>query len=60
MDIYKSSSYHKIRGVSNTNIRLLMLNRETLAFYSQNHKMDMNISCGQNADLLNIKADGAY
>jgi hypothetical protein len=35
-----------------------MLNRQTIAFYSQNHKKT-NIFCEQNAELLNIKEDGA-
>jgi hypothetical protein len=35
-----------------------MLNRQTIAFYSQNHKK-ANIFCEQNADFLNVKAGGA-
>jgi hypothetical protein len=32
-----------------------MIFREIIAFYFENHTKPINILCGQNADLLNVK-----
>jgi hypothetical protein len=37
-----------------------MLFREIIAVYSDNHTNPMNILCGQNAQLFDIKVDGMY
>jgi hypothetical protein len=37
-----------------------MLFREIIAVYSENGMKPINTLCGQNAELLNVKVDGAY
>jgi hypothetical protein len=37
-----------------------MLFGEIIAIYSEYHTKPTNTLCGQNAELLNIKADGTY
>jgi hypothetical protein len=37
-----------------------MLFRETVVVYYENHTEHTNTLCGQNAELLNIEAGGAY
>jgi hypothetical protein len=39
-------------------INWLMLFKEIIAVYSENHMKLINTLCGQNADLLNVKAGG--
>jgi hypothetical protein len=34
--------------------------RETVAVYCENHMEHINALCGQNAELLDIKAGGTY
>jgi hypothetical protein len=37
-----------------------MLFREIIAVYSENHMKPINTLCGKNAELLTVKAGGAY
>jgi hypothetical protein len=43
-----------------TTINWLILFRDIIAFYSENHTKSINTLCGQNAELLNVKAGGKY
>jgi hypothetical protein len=38
----------------------LMLFRETVAVYCENHTEHTNTLCGQNAEFLYVRADGTY
>jgi hypothetical protein len=46
--------------VSATKPNRLMPFRETVAVYCGNHTEHTNTLCGQNVELFNVKADGAY
>jgi hypothetical protein len=37
-----------------------MVFKEIVALYSENHTKPMNTFCGQNAELLIVKAGGTY
>jgi hypothetical protein len=37
-----------------------MLFKEIMAVYSENHKKPADTLCGQNAELLSVKAGGTY
>jgi hypothetical protein len=37
-----------------------MLFREMIAVYSENHTEQINTFCGENSELLIVKADGTY
>jgi hypothetical protein len=43
-----------------TMINWLMLFREIIAVYSEDHTKHVNALCGQNVELLNVKAGGTY
>jgi hypothetical protein len=43
-----------------TKINWLMLFREIIGVYSQNHTELINATCGKNAGLLKVEAGGAY
>jgi hypothetical protein len=43
-----------------TTIDWLTLFKEIIAVYSENHIKPTNRLCGQNAELLNVKAGGTY
>jgi hypothetical protein len=43
-----------------TTISWLMLFKKIIALYSENHTKPLNTICGQNAELLNVKACGTY
>jgi hypothetical protein len=43
-----------------TTINLLILFREIIGVLSENHTKPINTLCGQNAELLIIKAGGTY
>jgi hypothetical protein len=43
-----------------TMINWLMLFKEIIAIYSENHRKPINTVCGQNVELLTVKADGTY
>jgi hypothetical protein len=38
----------------------LMLFRETVAVYCENHTVHTNTLCGQNAEFLNVEAGGTF
>jgi hypothetical protein len=40
------------------NISWLMLSKETTAASTENHMKPINTTCGQNSELLIVKADG--
>jgi hypothetical protein len=46
--------------VSTAKIILLMLFREIIAIYSENHMKPINTLCGQNVELVNVWAGGTY
>jgi hypothetical protein len=60
--IYTSSvrTSQETHYVTATKPNRLMLFGETAAVYCENHMEHINTLCGQNADLLNIKAGGTY
>jgi hypothetical protein len=43
-----------------TTITWLILFREIIPVYSENHMKPINTLCGQNAELLNVKVGGTY
>jgi hypothetical protein len=43
-----------------TTINWLVLFKEIIAVYSENHTKHINTLCGQNAELLSVKADGTF
>jgi len=43
-----------------TTINWLTLFKDVIALFSDNHAKFINTLCGQNVELLNIKADNAY
>jgi translation initiation factor IF-1 len=60
-NIYKSSSY--LTGthyVSATEPNRLMLFRETVAVYCENHTEHTNTLCGHNAEYRRFKTGGTY
>jgi hypothetical protein len=60
--IYKSSvcTSQEIHYISATKPNWLLLFRETVAVYCESHTKHINTLCGQNAELLNVKAGGTY
>jgi hypothetical protein len=46
---------HRKHIVSATKINRLMLFREIIAVYCENHTEHMNTLCGQNVELVNVK-----
>jgi hypothetical protein len=50
----------KTQHVSITKINYLMLFKEIIAVYSENHMKPINTLCGQNAELLIVKECGTY
>jgi hypothetical protein len=46
--------------VSATKPNHLLLFRETVAVYCENHTEHINTLCGQNAEFCYVKADGKY
>jgi hypothetical protein len=43
-----------------TKINWLTLFKEIITVYSKNQMKPINTLCGQNAEILNVKVDGAY
>jgi hypothetical protein len=41
-------------------ITWLILVREIMALFPENHKKPINAPCGQSSELLNVKAGGTY
>jgi hypothetical protein len=60
--IFKNSvpTSKKTQRVSIIKINWLMLFREIIAVYSENHMESINTLCEQNVELLNVKAGGRY
>jgi pyocin large subunit-like protein len=60
--IYSNSvrSSQETHHVSATEPNRLMLFKETVAVYCGNHTEHTDTLCGQNAELCNVKASGAY
>jgi uracil DNA glycosylase len=60
--IYKNSvlTSKKTQHFSIIKINWLMLLKEIITVYSKNHKKPIHTFCGQNAELLNVKAHGTY
>jgi uncharacterized membrane protein (DUF373 family) len=53
--MFKNAFPISTQYVSVVKVSLLMLCREIIAVYSENHMKPINTLCGQNADLLNVK-----
>jgi hypothetical protein len=51
---------NKTQLVTMTTINWLMLCREIIADYCENHTKPINTLCGQNAELLNVIASSTY
>jgi hypothetical protein len=60
--IYKISLHtsQETHYVSATKTNRLMLFRETVAVYCENHMEHTNTPCGQNAEFWYVKAGGTY
>jgi hypothetical protein len=50
----------KTQYISITKINWLVLFREGIANYYENHMKPTDTLCGQNAEFLNVKAGGKY
>jgi hypothetical protein len=50
----------KIQHFCITETNWLILFKEIIAVYSENHTKPRNTLCGQNVELLIVKADGEY
>jgi hypothetical protein len=51
---------NSVHYVSMTTTNRLMLFRETVAVYCENHMEHTNTLCGQNAEFWDVKAGGTY
>jgi hypothetical protein len=54
------SASKKTQPVTITKINWLMLFKEIIPVYSENHMKPINTLCGQNTELLIVKAGGTY
>jgi hypothetical protein len=53
-------SFRDCSHLTITNLNLLILFREIIAVYSDNHTKPINAICGQNAKIPTVKAGGTY